>query len=292
MRACRTVLSPDLPLCPPLSRIRPRARGGAGPARCPASTTCPRLGRWLRDNGILPVAAPPAVRLIAGGRSNLTYLVDGRAAAGPDAPLLVLRRPPLGHVLPTAHDMGREYQVLSALRGTAVPVPPVAGKVHRPGGDRRPVLRHGVRARAGAAHRGGRRAGQPGPGPPAVGELRGHAGRHPRRGSGRGRAERLRPAGRLYGAAAGPLAAAVGAVQHPGDAWLRRAHQAAGRGPAGRDGRRGSRDPGARRLPAGQHAGHARRPAVDRGRAGLGDVHPGRPTGRPRPGPRLLGRAG
>ena len=72
------------------------------------------------------------VRLIAGGRSNLTYLVDGRAAAGPDAPLLVLRRPPLGHVLPTAHDMGREYQVLSALRGTAVPVPPVAGKCTDP----------------------------------------------------------------------------------------------------------------------------------------------------------------
>ena len=92
----------------------------------------PGLGRWLRDNGILPVAAPPGVRLIAGGRSNLTYLVDGRAAAGPDAPLLVLRRPPLGHVLPTAHDMGREYQVLSALHGTAVPVPLVAGRCTDP----------------------------------------------------------------------------------------------------------------------------------------------------------------
>ncbi|HTX97876.1 MAG TPA: phosphotransferase [Mycobacterium sp.] len=92
----------------------------------------PRLGRWLHENGILPVDAPPAVRLIAGGRSNLTYLVDGRAAAGPAAPLLVLRRPPLGHVLPTAHDMGREYQVLSALRGTAVPVPPVAGRCTDP----------------------------------------------------------------------------------------------------------------------------------------------------------------
>jgi aminoglycoside phosphotransferase (APT) family kinase protein len=43
--------------------------------------------------------------------------------AGPDAPLLVLRRPPLGHVLPTAHDMGREYRVLSALDGTDIPVP-------------------------------------------------------------------------------------------------------------------------------------------------------------------------
>ncbi len=103
-----------------------------GTAPVPGIGDLPRLGRWLRDNGILPVAAPPDVRLIAGGRSNLTYLVDGRAAAGPDAPLLVLRRPPLGHVLPTAHDMGREYQVLSALRGTAVPVPPVAGRCTEP----------------------------------------------------------------------------------------------------------------------------------------------------------------
>ena len=150
----------------------PEPSGGAGSGPVPGIDDLPRLGRWLRDNGILPVAAPPAVRLIAGGRSNLTYLVDGRAAAGPDAPLLVLRRPPLGHVLPTAHDMSREYQVLSALRGTAVPVPSGGREVYRPGGDRRPVLRHGVRAWAGAAHRGGRRAGQPGPGPPAVGELR------------------------------------------------------------------------------------------------------------------------
>jgi aminoglycoside phosphotransferase (APT) family kinase protein len=105
---------------------------GPGSGAVPGIDDLSRLGRWLRDNGILPVAAPPAVRLIAGGRSNLTYLVDGRAAAGPDAPLLVLRRPPLGHVLPTAHDMGREYQVLSALRGTAVPVPPVAGRCTEP----------------------------------------------------------------------------------------------------------------------------------------------------------------
>jgi aminoglycoside phosphotransferase (APT) family kinase protein len=57
------------------------------------------------------------VRLISGGRSNLTYRLD----LGDD--VLVLRRPPLGHVLPTAHDMSREYRVLSALSGTAIPVP-------------------------------------------------------------------------------------------------------------------------------------------------------------------------
>ncbi|PYC84028.1 acyl-CoA dehydrogenase [Streptomyces tateyamensis] len=55
--------------------------------------------------------------LIEGGRSNLTYRVtDGTAR-------WVLRRPPLGHVLATAHDMAREYRVLSALHGSAVPVP-------------------------------------------------------------------------------------------------------------------------------------------------------------------------
>jgi len=57
------------------------------------------------------------VALISGGKSNLTY----RVAC--DAGEIILRRPPLGHILPTAHDMGREYRVLSALDGTAVPVP-------------------------------------------------------------------------------------------------------------------------------------------------------------------------
>ena len=60
------------------------------------------------------------IRLIAGGRSNLTYRL---AVSGPGGDrLLVLRRPPLGHVLPTAHDMSREFRVLSALADTEVPV--------------------------------------------------------------------------------------------------------------------------------------------------------------------------
>ncbi len=57
------------------------------------------------------------VALISGGKSNLTYRVRS------DAGEVILRRPPLGHVLPTAHDMGREYRVLSALHRSAVPVP-------------------------------------------------------------------------------------------------------------------------------------------------------------------------
>src|SRR3954464_12148526 len=59
------------------------------------------------------------VALIAGGKSNLTSRV-GSGAGG-----VVLRRPPLGRLLPTAHDMAREHRVLAALEGTAVPVPRV-----------------------------------------------------------------------------------------------------------------------------------------------------------------------
>ena len=56
-------------------------------------------------------------RVIAGGKSNLTYEVtDGTA-------WWIVRRPPLGHVQATAHDMGREHTVMSALAETDVPVP-------------------------------------------------------------------------------------------------------------------------------------------------------------------------
>ncbi|MGW9477929.1 phosphotransferase family protein [Saccharomonospora azurea] len=64
------------------------------------------------------VTGPLSARLIEGGRSNLTYVVDDGARTW------VVRRPPLGHVLPTAHDMVREHTVISALGSTAVPVPP------------------------------------------------------------------------------------------------------------------------------------------------------------------------
>ncbi|MEV6298233.1 phosphotransferase family protein [Actinoplanes sp. NPDC051861] len=62
--------------------------------------------------------SPPLTgTMFAGGRSNLTYAItDG-------VNRWVLRRPPLGHVLPTAHDMSREHRVLSALSETGFPVP-------------------------------------------------------------------------------------------------------------------------------------------------------------------------
>ncbi|PKW15514.1 phosphotransferase family protein [Saccharopolyspora spinosa] len=63
------------------------------------------------------VGGPLTGEFVQGGRSNLTYVV------GDGAHQWVVRRPPLGHVLATAHDMTREFRVLSALAGTPVPVP-------------------------------------------------------------------------------------------------------------------------------------------------------------------------
>ena len=65
---------------------------------------------WLSAR--VPSLAPPlAFSLIAGGHSNLTYEVTDAAGGH-----WVLRRPPLGHVLATAHDMGREHRIISALQ--------------------------------------------------------------------------------------------------------------------------------------------------------------------------------
>ncbi|TNM36718.1 phosphotransferase family protein [Nocardioides albidus] len=75
-----------------------------------------RLSGWLSQQG-LGSGAPLEATVIAGGKSNLTYVLSD----GTDE--WIVRRPPLGHVLATAHDMGREYRVLTALRDTAVPVP-------------------------------------------------------------------------------------------------------------------------------------------------------------------------
>jgi aminoglycoside phosphotransferase (APT) family kinase protein len=53
--------------------------------------------------------------------SNLTYVVT--PAGGPAEDAVILRRPPTGAVLATAHDMAREHRVITALGPTPVPVP-------------------------------------------------------------------------------------------------------------------------------------------------------------------------
>src|SRR6516225_5529287 len=90
-------------------------RSGMGGVGVPGVENTAGLARWIRDNDLPGAAEDLTVELIAGGRSNLTYRLEfrapGQAAAdGPPARRLVLRRPPLGHVLPTAHDMSREYR--------------------------------------------------------------------------------------------------------------------------------------------------------------------------------------
>lgn len=95
-------------------------KGQAIPDQPPAVTAAadpaivgPHLARVLEN----PAWRSCTVELIAGGMSNLTYVVSSAAGEA------VLRRPPTGSVLPTAHDMVREHRVITALAETAVPVP-------------------------------------------------------------------------------------------------------------------------------------------------------------------------
>ena len=76
---------------------------------------------WLAER-VPALDHPLTFELITGGHSNLTYRVTDAAGRR-----WVLRRPPLGQVLATAHDMGREHRIIAALAPTAVPVPPVVG---------------------------------------------------------------------------------------------------------------------------------------------------------------------
>src|SRR5580698_7010167 len=87
----------------------------------PAGIDSARVSAWFADN-IPGVVLPLRFRLIAGGRSNLTFEVcdAGEGRYG-------LRRPPTGHLLPTAHDMAREYRIISALGPAGVPVPTALG---------------------------------------------------------------------------------------------------------------------------------------------------------------------
>ena len=76
-----------------------------------------RLQSYLQRQRPGLLGSKVSAELFDGGRSNLTYaLTDGETE-------IVLRRPPLGHVLATAHDMGREYRMQRGLARTAVPVP-------------------------------------------------------------------------------------------------------------------------------------------------------------------------
>jgi aminoglycoside phosphotransferase (APT) family kinase protein len=87
------------PSAPPLDATRPVRPGEELDAAA--------LGAWLAER--LPESSPVTIEQFPGGHSNLTYLIrmGGRE--------LVLRRPPFGSKVKTAHDMGREFRVLSRL---------------------------------------------------------------------------------------------------------------------------------------------------------------------------------
>lgn len=74
------------------------------------------LTRWMDREWPGLRCGDLAAEVLVGGRSNLTYRVTD------DSSVWVLRRPPLGHVLPSAHDMAREYRLIGALSPTPVPV--------------------------------------------------------------------------------------------------------------------------------------------------------------------------
>jgi aminoglycoside phosphotransferase (APT) family kinase protein len=81
----------------------------------PPGLDLPALQRFFADS-VPHAAGPVQARLITGGKSNLTYLISDGANRW------VLRRPPLGPLTPSAHDMAREYRVVRALHDTEVPV--------------------------------------------------------------------------------------------------------------------------------------------------------------------------
>ncbi|KHK98811.1 acyl-CoA dehydrogenase [Microbacterium mangrovi] len=76
-----------------------------------------RLAAWIAN--AVELDGELRAELITGGNSNLTFAVRDSSHAW------ILRRPPVGHVLETAHDMAREYRIIRALQPTRVPVPGV-----------------------------------------------------------------------------------------------------------------------------------------------------------------------
>lgn len=100
--------------------------GDAAGAAAPANGSLPGYDRpaveaWLARH-VPQLQAPLQWLRLEGGHSNLTYqLTDARGQR------TVIRRPPLGQLLPKAHDMGREWALISALGPTPVPVPAALG---------------------------------------------------------------------------------------------------------------------------------------------------------------------
>ncbi|MFM2182875.1 MAG: hypothetical protein RJB61_1169 [Actinomycetota bacterium] len=123
---------------------------GLGPLETPPGIRLREVSEWLVAH-VPGAVAPFRFETIAGGHSNLTFRV-----AGGDGAQYVLRRPPLGRLLPRAHDMAREHRIIAGLRHSAVPVPEALGLCDDPAVNDAPfyVMRfvdgHVIRDRAAA----------------------------------------------------------------------------------------------------------------------------------------------
>jgi len=96
------------------------------PLAPPAGVDLDALARWAAE--ALPALTPPFTgHTLVGGQSNITVRIDDATGQS-----VVLRRPPLHGVLATAHDMGREHRIISALVPTPVPVPVTMAMCHDP----------------------------------------------------------------------------------------------------------------------------------------------------------------
>lgn len=102
------------PAAPPSIEILPLESVDASPV---PGIDVPAVSGWL-ERHVAGAQAPFRFDAIAGGHSNLTYRVTGA-----DGTKYVVRRPPLGHRLASAHDMGREFRIIDGLQHSAVPVP-------------------------------------------------------------------------------------------------------------------------------------------------------------------------
>lgn len=96
------------------------------PEDMPEGYDVPAVEAWIKEN--VPLLSPPLkwIRL-EGGHSNLTYQIEDS-----NGNTAVIRRPPQGKLLPKAHDMSREWSLISALGPTEVPVPSALGFCESP----------------------------------------------------------------------------------------------------------------------------------------------------------------
>jgi aminoglycoside phosphotransferase (APT) family kinase protein len=91
------------------------------PVNAPPGIDATAVGGWLAER--VPRLQPPLrFTRIGEGQSNLTFRVDDAGGRR-----LVVRRPPLGEILASAHDVVREHRILTALHPTGYPVPRTFG---------------------------------------------------------------------------------------------------------------------------------------------------------------------